>query len=95
MAERDRSQGIGFVYSDISTLLKESKQWDDNAAQPVHFETVSEKDSVTLTKPTAPNSSNDESIRQIKGNLERLQGLHHKLHAILGELSDLSNKKKK
>ncbi len=36
----------------------------------------------------------DERIKQIKDNLDRLQSLHHKLHAVLDELSTASRKKK-
>ncbi len=36
----------------------------------------------------------DERIKQIKSNLDRLQSLHHKLHAVLDELSTASRKKK-
>jgi len=36
----------------------------------------------------------DARIKQIKDNLDRLQSLHHKLHAVLDELSTASRKKK-
>lgn len=37
----------------------------------------------------------EDRIKQIKENLDRLQTLHHKLHAVLEELSSVSRNKKK
>lgn len=97
MAHRDKSQGFGFIYSDIQTLLRQrgelSKldQWE-----PVEVSTESQ--SVNLNKDQAQNEEVvapvQPSVEQIKENLDRLAKLHQKLHVMLDEINRLSNSKK-
>lgn len=82
MAHRDRSAGHAFMYVDIKDLLTQTsaiKKAADNQA-PV---------------PAAPNATHrfGTESADIQGNLERLQSLHHKLHAMLEELNKLTGKK--
>jgi len=101
MAQRDRSQGFGFVYVDIAALLAQRDQMKKEFSQPVD---TSGTQSVNFTKPTivptpasAPETTQDHknAVSQIRENLDRLQSLHHKLHAMLEEINLLSGKKQK
>lgn len=103
MGQRDKTQGFGFMYVDISKILLERK----NSAQNVTSETPVMTDNVkhanfnkdaplpkaTLTTLVADQKA--EAIRQVKANLDRLQTLHHKLHSMLDELSRVNDSKNK
>lgn len=89
MAHRDRSQGFGFVYVDISTLLK---QRDAMNAPSVNFNKDPEKPKDTQEREETPRIS---AIHQIKQNLDRLQTLHHKLHVMLEELNQITSSKRR
>jgi len=108
MAHRDRSQGFGFVYVDLAKILAERDNLDKVAETgPVHPtnipsynfnkdprpaavppEAVEAAPVVKKPEPTA-------AIQQIRENLDRLKSLHHKLHAMLEELNQLTDREKK
>ena len=101
MAQRDRSQGFGFMYVNIAKVLEERKEVSTDSTEPVSTQNVRHanfnKD--TQLKPVAnPTSKMDgraEAMSQIKENLDRLQSLHHKLHAMLDELNHVSQHSKR
>ncbi len=119
MAQRDQSQGFGFVYVEIKKLLEQRHTLSEGdlsytspeTAQTVNFNKDSSKRPAattsheTLQAPKAavapPESTPDairersNAIQQIRTNLDRLQSLHHKLHAMLAELNTISDSKKK
>ena len=104
MAQRDRSQGFGFVYMDVSKLLKQK-----NEDMPTDFQAPIDTESLTVanfnkdTNRTLEVSAEQSdyvrsratAMQQIRTNLDRLQSLHHKLHAMLAELNSLTGEKKK
>lgn len=94
MAHRDRSQGFGFVYVDISTLLK---QRDAMNAPSVNFNKDPEKPKATEESTQEREETPDRisAIHQIKQNLDRLQTLHHKLHVMLEELNQITSSKRR
>ncbi len=92
MAQRDRSQGFGFMYVDISRLLADKAKLESD--KPVLTENVKtanfNKDKVEVKETTGKvldlHTDKTTAIKQIKENLDRLQSLHHKLHAMLDEI---------
>jgi hypothetical protein len=108
MAFRDRSQGFAFVYVDLAKLLRERDQFNDNADAPVYGP---EEKAVNFNKDPRPagtppptlvedistsqTQERNVAVRQIKDNLDRLQNLHHKLHAMLEDLNKATDTKKK
>ena len=102
MAQRDKSQGFAFVYVDILELLKFSKAYEapdisvhsENNAQVVNLNKDPQSSAQSDPSPQNPSTS---AIQQIRENLDRLQTLHHKLHAMLAELNHATvpGKKKK
>ncbi len=110
MASRDRSQGFVFAYVDVAKLLKErdevAKHIDQNSPVeesvrpvPAPVQTVNfNKDRITSeTKAIAPAQveAPRPSVQEIRQNLDRLQALHHKLHAMLEELDKVTDNPKK
>lgn len=102
MAQRDRSQGFGFVYVDIQKLLAQRHEFAErpeeslSTAQTMTVPSVNfNKDNVRPLKRPEIKSGRAEEVHQVKENLDRLQSLHHKLHAMLEELNQLTGKKKK
>lgn len=101
MAQRDRSQGFGFMYVNIAKVLEERGKLSAESSAPVSTANVHHanfnKDTQTPSAPTvAPKTTTDarpQAMQQIKDNLDRLQSLHHKLHAMLDELNRISQKK--
>lgn len=106
MAYRDQTQGFGFVYVDIETLMARRDELLNRPETTPHLEgvkainlnrdeqvTAPERPAVKLA-PMAPNER-EVAIRQIRENLDRLQTLHHKLHAMLDELNSATDSKKK
>jgi len=100
MARRDRSQGFGFVYGDLKEILAHRKEIikAELAAQPAPVETQK----INFNKDQAPQSDGMELVRQranaiqqIRENLDRLQSLHHKLHAMLEELNRVTDREKR
>ena len=88
MAQRDKSQGFGFIYVDVPTLLKNKDQLALEANAPGK--------SINFPKdePKAKKDDTGSAFGEIKSNLDRLQSLHHKLHAVLEELNQLTKKKR-
>ncbi len=97
MANRDKTQGFGFMYVDITKLLKQRDEVAKMEAKPVMTNNLStlnfNKDIVDSemkspeSKPADTRIDREAAIHQIKSNLDRLQALHHKLHAMLEELN--------
>ena len=102
MAQRDRSQGFGFVYVDIAKLLA-NKEWQKEGmpitsnedAQVINFNRDPQLKAATETAPAEAPRDKVPAVQQIRENLDRLQSLHHKLHAMLAELNQLTGDKKK
>ena len=93
MAQRDRSQGFGFVYADIATLLKNKESLDsETVANSINFNRDPKPQD---TKVNAKGEKTNHAIHEIKTNLDRLQSLHHKLHAVLEELNQITGRKKR
>ncbi len=102
MASRDKSQGFGFVYVDLAKILAERDKIDPQSNAPIHTKDapVINFNKDTNVRPIAETPSQDSkdrttAISQIRENLDRLQSLHHKLHAMLEELSKTTDKKKR
>lgn len=91
MAQRDRSQGFGFMYVDISKLLADKAKLEtDKPVLTENVKTANFNKDKTEVKETAKvldlHTDKTTAIKQIKENLDRLQTLHHKLHAMLDEI---------
>jgi len=89
---------VGFIYVDFKKLLSQRAE-AKNAAPEL---TRSGELQINLNRDPQPptgdrKSTGDPSraITQIRENLDRLQSLHHKLHAVLDELSQVTDKKKR
>ena len=93
MAQRDRSQGFAFVYVDIAKLLKENTKVREDAPVLVPEDTQTVRVSKNAGEQR-DNSKDTPAVKQIQENLDRLSVLHHKLHAMLDELSSITGKKK-
>src|SRR6476619_1888119 len=101
MAFRDRSQGFGFVYLDLAKFIAERDELEKKHTPypPADVTTVNfNKDPQTQVLPLRPSEKvtkpwstpRNEAITQIRENLDRLQALHHKLHAMLAELNQVT-----
>jgi len=104
MAYRDRSQGFGFVYLDLAKFIAERDELEKKHTPypPLDVPTVNfNKDPQERSTPVIPlrpvpaTNARNEAITQIRENLDRLQTLHHKLHAMLEELNTLTAREKK
>jgi hypothetical protein len=111
MATRDKSQGFGFMYVDITRLLAQRDELKKNEDAPVttaghqtiNFNRDREPlrvvsnpaDRAPVATPTDSVRERSQAIHQIRENLDRLQSLHHKLHAMLEELNGITADKKK
>ena len=106
MASRDKSQGFGFVYVDLKQLMN---QRDELAKNPLHpqgqtaqvvnlnrdAKRVTDGAAVETKKPELKFPASGATLEQIRENLDRLQSLHHKLHAVLDELNKTTDGGKK
>ena len=92
MAQRDRSQGFAFVYVDIAKLLKENTKVREDSPVLVPEDTQSVRVPNPVSMPAGSQAS--PAVKQIQENLDRLSVLHHKLHAMLDELNQITGKKK-
>lgn len=99
MASRDRSQGFGFVYMNLESLLSNKEQWTEEGPLPtfntktVNFNkdaAVAPVTEITSPETTAPKTS----VEQIRENLDRLQSLHQRIHVMLQELNQMGARKK-
>ena len=110
MAQRDRSQGFGFMYADITQLIAKKHEMEkaegftpiEKEGQTLNFN----RDKTPLVaRPTAELKTTEGfndllkersgAIITLKDNLDRLQSLHHKLHSMLDELNKLTDKDSK
>jgi hypothetical protein len=104
MAQRDKTQGFGFVYVDIEKLLAQRDELVKERALHPQAETahvinlnrdqVGAKAKAVIADMAIPSTT---SLEQIREKLDRLQTLHHKLHVVLEELTTVTgqdNKKK-
>lgn len=122
MAERDKSQGHGFVYVDVKKLLDEARArvaesspktektetpseapapivWPEPGAKVLNFNRDAEaakaeglRPDTSLLTTTPPSQNPSAALKQIRQSLDRLQALHHKLHAVLAELSQATER---
>ncbi len=110
MAQRDKSQGFGFVYVDVASLFATRDQLDKKNSRATPIPNPSEAKTLNFNKDpqvrvapeeptTVPVTGSVETkgaaITQIRENLDRLQSLHHKLHAMLEELTQITGREKK
>lgn len=105
MAQRDRSQGVGFVYVDLAKLLAEGANQKDfslhpqaGTAQVINLNrdtSVAPTSAAQSAERTSSETESEKAIQKIKENLDRLQTLHHRLHAVLAELNQVAGSKKK
>lgn len=109
MAQRDRSQGFGFMYVNIAKVLEEQKEVSAESVTPVSTKNVHhanfnrDTEAMPTTKDSQVKPSTDvvklegraQAMAQIKENLDRLQSLHHRLHAMLEELNKISSSPKR
>jgi hypothetical protein len=107
MAVRDKSQGFAFVYTDLAKILAERDRGtreDAPVVPPPETQSVNFNKDVRRVPPPADAAAtaagNDAraratAIQEIKENLDRLQSLHHKLHAMLEELNKITEQEKK
>ncbi len=79
--------------SDLSVNL--SKDAAVPAADSNHSPTHSQASETQEMPIPLKGDQKQSAVRQIRANLDRLQSLHHKLHAMLEELNQVTNKKKK
>lgn len=82
MAHRDKSTGHAFMYVDIKELLQQTSTIKKAA-----------ENQEPVAAPSHSTHRFGTSAEQVQGNLERLQSLHHKLHAMLEELNKITGKK--
>ncbi len=100
MAVRDKTQGFGFVYVDIEKLLAQRDELvKDRALHPQH----DTAQTINLNRDPMPAKRMSSEISvptggtldQIREKLDRLQTLHHKLHVVLEELTNVTGNEKK
>ncbi len=100
MAQRDKSQGFGFVYVDIEKLLLQRDELTKERALHPQAETAKTINLNRDPRPATPApamqvATEIPTVAQIREKLDRLQSLHHKLHAVLEELNTVTDKKKR
>jgi len=91
MAHRDRSAGHAFMYVNVKELLQQTQDIKKAAEASAPVRTTPATSHPFGTQIPTPLVS--QSTEHIQNNLERLQALHHKLHAMLEELNKLTGKK--
>jgi hypothetical protein len=93
MASRDRSQGFGFVYMNLSSFLSASEPWsEEGPLTPVPSHTINFNKDIAPVEPVATERPAVEKIRE---NLDRLQTLHQRLHVMLEEIGQIRSTNKK
>ena len=85
MSYRDKSQGFGFVYLDISKLLAQKNLGEDPVMDP---------EALTVNLNKDPFKAKPAPVTEVTQNLDRLATLHQKLHVLMEELNQLTKKKK-
>lgn len=106
MAQRDRNQGFGFMYADITKLIakkRELEKADGFAPIQTEGQTLNfNRDKSPIVAKVASELPRTDGINEmikdranaistLKENLDRLQSLHHKLHAMLDELNKIAD----
>ena len=91
MAYRDKTQGFAFAYVDIQKLLSQKSPEKEPTLPTDNIVPLAKEQDAENTKP----AEKSPSVEQVKQNLDRLQALHHKLHAILDELNRSTKHSKK
>lgn len=92
-------------------LKEKNKLFENPSSGPVHTDSTAKtinfnRDELIQRKaaaapvaaapaPTDSVRERAQAIQQIRDNLDRLQSLHHKLHAMLNELNQAADKKRK
>jgi len=107
MAQRDRNQGFGFMYADITKLIAKKKELEkaegftplQTEGQTLNFNRdkspVVAKASSHLPSTEGFNDMIKEranAVANLRENLDRLQSLHHKLHSMLDELNKIADR---
>jgi hypothetical protein len=110
MAQKDRNQGFGFMYADITKLIAKKKEMEKSEGfAPIQTEGQTlnfnrDKSPVVAKVATEVPSTegfNDfikdraNAVANLKENLDRLQSLHHKLHSMLDELNKITDRDNK
>lgn len=95
MAQRDKSQGIGFVYLDIASFLKQPVSENKPVPIPENNLIVNLNKDPASVRQIGNQTVHPNAIAEIKSNLDRLQSLHHKLHVMLEELNQMAERDKK
>lgn len=82
------------MYVDVKDLLEKTQQIRKaaEAGAPVSSQTQTTHQ-FTPAIHSEKSQDSSQSSDQVRSNLERLQALHHKLHAMLEELNKLNGKK--
>lgn len=82
------------MYVDVKDLLQKTQQIRKaaEAGTPVSSQAQTTHQ-FTPAIETDKSHESSQTSDQVKSNLERLQSLHHKLHAMLEELNKLNGKK--
>lgn len=102
MANRDESQKIGFLYSNVYQIYKDIQTQSPSQSKKVWNAQDLENLGLKITKFTPPNlkktkpvtPAQNPAVEDLKSNLNRLQDLHSRLRFMLKELEDLVGKKK-
>lgn len=107
MAQKDRNQGFGFMYADITKLIAKKQELEKQQGfTPLSTEGKTlnfNRDKVSVVAKPIDKLPNTDGINQmildrtnavttLKDNLDRLQSLHHKLHSMLDELNKITDK---
>lgn len=107
MAHKDRNQGFGFMYADITKLIAKKKELEaQEGFTPIQPEgktlnfnrdtqSIVAKQIAEIPKTNGVNQMLQDranAISTLKDNLDRLQSLHHKLHSMLDELNKITDK---
>jgi len=107
MAQRDRNQGFGFMYADITKLIAKKREIENTEGfSPIQPEgktlNFNRDKSPVVSKQALEISSTlntqqmiqdrNNAVATLKDNLDRLQSLHHKLHSMLDELNKITEK---
>ncbi|MFM8314416.1 MAG: hypothetical protein ACKOA8_09040 [Deltaproteobacteria bacterium] len=110
MAQRDRNQGFGFMYADITKLIAKKKEMEKaEGSTPIQPEGQTlnfNRDKSSVVAKVASETPSTQGFNQmiqdranaistLKDNLDRLQTLHHKLHSMLDELNKISDRDSK
>ena len=103
VAQRDKSQGFGFVYFELAALLgknraipaaQQSIDTGSFAVPNINFPKLEARKTPEDSMNTNPAPIDSKKVHDIRDKLDRLQALHHKLHVMLEEVDKLTKKKR-